>query len=104
MLLPRFAHFAQHLAKFFAQGILVLQTSQVGDDLEADQALVVFVVAIAMRIRAHQAERACKYGFKAADVEFADVTALGVGLHGMSLHKQVYLVKISLPSLVACNL
>ena len=104
MLLPRLAHFTQHLPKLFAQTVLVLQTSQVGDDLEADQALVVFVVAIAMRIRAHEAERACKYGFKAADVEFADVTALGVGLHGMSLPERVYLVKISLPSLVACNL
>jgi hypothetical protein len=60
MLLPRMPHLREHLAKFWAEGVLRLEAAQVGLDFSADQALMRF--ACAMRIGAHERERASEHG------------------------------------------
>jgi hypothetical protein len=63
VLLPRFTYFGQYAAKLRTQVLLALQAGEIRDDLQAHQALVVGVVAIAMRISTHEAERAREYCF-----------------------------------------
>lgn len=71
MLLPRIGHFAQHDAKLGAERVLALQALQVRHDFERHQGLVFATRAV--RVGAHQAERASQHGFKARNVVFRNL-------------------------------
>jgi hypothetical protein len=96
---PRIHHPAKHLAKLWAQAGLALQASEIRDDFECHQALM--IAALAMGIGAHQCKCACEHGLQAGDGVFGDVGGLHGGVHG-GLVKD-YLVRISLPWRVACS-